>query len=102
MDDVQLFWRKQWDLSLVPDPCEKNALRYALNACLLERMAEVWSAPPKCCPSKPPEWCKHVPPIQGEFSVIPDKYRKFFDGDLVSPIFNKRNIFAPRNFMFFV
>jgi predicted XRE-type DNA-binding protein len=102
MDDVQLFWRKEWDLSRVPDPREKDALKYALKACFLERMAEVWSEPPKSHTTSAPDWCQRVPAVQKEFSVIPDEYREFYEGDLVSPIFNKRNIFAPRDFMFFV
>lgn len=102
MDDVQLFWRKQWELPQVPDPHEGDALRYALKACLLERMAEVWSAPPKSHSTEAPAWCRQVPPVQKAFSVIPEDYRAFYEGDLVSPIFNRRNIFAPRDFMFFV
>lgn len=102
MDDVQLFWRKEWDLSKVPDPRDRDALKYALKACFLERMAEVWSEPPKSHPMNAPAWCQWVPAVQKEFSVIPDEYREFYDGDLVSPIFSKRNIFAPRDFMFFV
>ena len=102
MDDVQLFWRKEWDLALVPDPHEKDALKYALKACFLERMAEVWSEPPKSHPAQAPDWCQRVPAVQKEFSVIPEEYREFYEGDLVSPFFSKRNIFAPRDFMFFV
>jgi predicted XRE-type DNA-binding protein len=102
MDDVQLFWRKEWELSSVADPHEKDALKYALKACLLERMTEVWNAPPKLHSSAAPSWCVRVPPIQKKFSVIPDEYQKFYEGDLESPIFGKRNIFAPRDFMFFV
>lgn len=102
MDDVQLFWRQGWDLSQVQDPRTQDALKYALQACFLERMAEVWSEPPKSHSSKAPDWCRRVPPVQKAFSVIPDEYREFYEGDLVSPIFSKRNIFAPRDFMFFV
>lgn len=102
MDDVQLFWRKEWDLSTVSDPHEKDALKYALKACFLERMAEVWGEPPKSLSMAAPAWCLRVPPVQKDFSVIPDEYREFYEGDLVSPVFSKRNIFAPRDFMFFV
>lgn len=102
MDYVQLFWRKQWDLSLVMDPHETCTLNYALKACFLERMAEVWAEPPKSNAMTVPGWCRKVPPVQKEFSVISDKYRKFYDEDLVSHTFRKRNIFAPRDFMFFV
>jgi len=102
MDDVQLFWRKNWDLAQVSDPQEQDALKYALKACFLERMAEVWSAPPKSQLATAPDWCQRVPAVQKEFSVVPKEYRKFYEGDMVSAIFGKRNIFAPRDFMFFV
>ncbi len=102
MDDVQLFWRKEWALAQVPDPHEKDALKYALKACFLERMVEVWSEPPKSNPTCAPGWCQRVPAVQKEFSVIPEEYREFYERDLVSPTFSKRNIFAPRDFMFFV
>ncbi|MDZ7924951.1 MAG: helix-turn-helix transcriptional regulator [Marinagarivorans sp.] len=102
MDDVQLFWRKEWNLSTVFDPHEKDALKYALKACFIERMAEVWGQPPKSHSMAIPTWCSHVPPVLKNFSVIPDEYREFYEGDLVSPVFSKRNIFAPRDFMFFV
>jgi len=100
--DVQLFWRKGWELGQVPDPHEKDALKYALKACFLERMAEIWSEPPKLRPSRAPDWCQRVPAVEKEFCVIPESYREFYGGDTVSPIFDKRNIFAPCNFMFFV
>ncbi len=102
MDDVQLFWRKQWDLSQVADPHEKDALKYALKACFLERMAEVWAEPPKSQPMAVPAWCQRVPSVQKDFSVIPNEYRDFYESDLVSLVFSRRNIFAPRDFMFFV
>lgn len=102
MDDVQLFWRKQWDLSQVSDPHEKDALKYALKACFLERMAQLWTEPPKLQPASAPLWCQAVPAVQKAFSVIPAEYQEFYEGDLASPIFSQRNIFAPRDFMFFV
>lgn len=36
------------------------------------------------------------------FSVINEDYRSMWDADLASPIFSKRNIFAPKEFMFFL
>jgi len=102
MDDVQLFWGKEWDLAQVPDPREEDALKYALKACFLERMAEVWSEPPKSHPAAAPDWCRQVAAVKENFSVISPEYQNFFDGGLTSPVFSRRNIFAPRDFMFFV
>jgi hypothetical protein len=49
-----------------------------------------------------PLWCGAVPAVEKEFSVISPEYRCFFEGELASPVFAKRNIFAPKEFMFFV
>lgn len=102
MDEVQLFWRMQWDLETVQDPKEKDALRYALKACFLERMAEVWSQAPKNKSMQAPAWCAQVPAVLDSYSVLPDDYQDSFADCPVSEIFAKRNIFAPENYMFFV
>lgn len=102
MDDVQRFWRKQWVIADTPDPKDSDPLTYALKACIMERMAEVWSQPPKSKLSEPPVWCRTVPPVRDRFSVISEEYSKEFEDDLASPIFEHRNIFAPLNYMFFV
>lgn len=41
MDDVQLLWRKGWNIFRVPDPHDPDALKDALKACFIERMAEI-------------------------------------------------------------
>lgn len=102
LDLVQQVWRRDWDISAVPDPCDTDGLRYALKACILERMAEIWSLPPKNSPVAAPAWCSYVPPAEKQFSVLLPELSKFWEGESGSPIFAKRNIFAPSEFMFFV
>ncbi len=102
LDDVQLVWRRGWSISDVSDSKDTDALRYALKACILERMAEIWSSPPRNVKTVAPKWCMNVPPVKERFSVINDDYRSMWDADLASPIFSKRNIFAPKEFMFFL
>ena len=102
MDNVQLFWRMDWPLCSINDPNEKDKLKYALKACFVERMVELWNAPPKLQQSSAPDWCNNVAAAEKHFSVIASDYKDFYKGDLISPIFSKRNIFAPRDFMFFV
>ncbi|MDR2208339.1 MAG: hypothetical protein LBE22_05130 [Azoarcus sp.] len=102
MDAVQLFWRKQWIIEEVPDPQEKDPLRYAIMASFLERMAEVWSDPPKNMPSKPPQWCAKVPPTEEFFSLLPERYRSILEKYPPAEAFRKRNIFALENYVFFV
>ena len=100
-DEVQHFWRKKWRLRGIEDPEDKDPLSYALKACIVERMADLWNSPPKNRREKIPAWCEDVPPYEPGFSVVEESYRKYFE-DYPSPVFEKRNIFAPGEFMFFV
>ncbi len=102
LEDVQYLWRTGWSISTVIDPCDRIPLRYALKACVLERLAEIWSAPPRNRETSPPGWCESVAAVKVNFSVVSEEYRAMWDGDLESPIFSKRNIFAPKEFMFFL
>lgn len=77
-------------------------LKQALKACLLERMVEVWNAPPKNGDEKAPGWCKSIPALAVRFSVIKPEEQEFWKDELSSPVFAKRNIFAPKEFMFFL
>lgn len=102
LDLVQFIWRRGWKLEAASEPLEKDGLRKALKACLIERMVEIWNAPPKNSNECSPEWCDRVPAIEERFSVIKPEEQAFWEGELASPIFEKRNIFAPKEFMFFL
>lgn len=101
-DLVQQAWRQGWDIASVPDPRDADPLRYALKASVLERMAELWSAPPRNRPVEPPSWCASVPAVATHFSVIRPDFADFWQGEAGAPAFEKRNIFAPLQYMFFV
>lgn len=81
----------------IPKPRKRT-----LKACLLERMAEIWNAPPKNAREEVPSWCQSVPAVLDRFSVISPENQGFWKGEEGSPIFGRRNIFAPRDFMFFL
>jgi len=100
-DEVQYFWRQKWELSTIEDPGEKDALRYALKACLVEKMVEIWGMPPKNKKDFAPLWCKNVSAYEAGFSVIKEQHKKYFIEE-ISSVFQKRNIFAPRDYLFFV
>lgn len=102
LDLVQYVWRRGWPLSSAKKPNDNDALRLALKACLLERMVEIWNAPPKNAREKVPGWCEMVPPSPVRFSVISPENQVFWENEEGSPIFGYRNIFAPRDFMFFL
>jgi hypothetical protein len=102
LDLVQEIWRRGYDISTAPVPLDGLAIRCALKACILERMAEIWCTPPKNTPTEPPLWCHSVPPLKEHFSVVAPEFASFWVGEEGSNIFAKRNIFAPKEFMFFL
>lgn len=102
LDLVQFVWRSGWTLTSASDPKDDDPLRYALKACILERMVEIWNAAPRNASESFPDWCSGVPAVEKGFSVISPEYQHFWKDEIASPIFRKRNIFAPKEFMFFV
>ena len=70
--------------------------------CLVERMVEIWNAPPKSANEKSPDWCADVSALQKRFSVIKPDEQSFWEEEVENTIFAKRNIFAPKEFMFFL
>lgn len=101
-DEIQYFWNKGWKINEIPDPEDTDSLKYALKACIVERMKELWNMPPKNRSEILPDWCNQVSEYPSGFSVIEESYRKYFKPDDASPVFERRNIFAPKDFMFFV
>lgn len=102
LDIVQSIWRRGWPLESASKPQDQSPLRQALKACLIERMVEIWNAPPKNSNEKAPDWCDKIPPIKDCFSVIKSEHQSFYKNEPENPTFAKRNIFAPMEFMFFL
>ncbi len=102
LDLVQFVWRRGWPLVTASEPLDKDPLQCALKACIVERMVELWSSPPKNHSEQVPPWCGNVPPITERYSVIEPEYQVFWKDEQANEIFEKRNIFAPKEFMFFV
>lgn len=102
LDMVQFVWRRGWPLESATSPTDGSELRCALKACLVERMVELWSSPPKNSPEKVPTWCANIAAVSERFSVIEPKDQSSWANEPSNPIFEKRNIFAPREFMFFL
>jgi len=65
-------------------------------------MVQVWNSPPKNKHEQVPEWCEEVSVYVPGWSVVSESERHFFEGSPVSEVFKKRNIFAPKDFIFFV
>ncbi|PUA29163.1 MAG: hypothetical protein B0W54_00710 [Cellvibrio sp. 79] len=101
LDLVQFVWRRGWKLENATIPESKDPLRKALGASLVERMVEVWNAPPKNSDEKVPVWCEGVPAVFDRFWVVKPEDRNLWESEPANAIFAKRNIFAPKEFMFF-
>ncbi|GLQ29615.1 hypothetical protein [Litoribrevibacter albus] len=102
LDLVQFIWRRGWALENAEPPHDELELRCALKACLIERMAEIWNAPPKNSNEVIPAWCLKIPALSNSFSVIKPEEQSLWEGESGNDIFRKRNIFAPSEFMFFL
>jgi len=102
LDLVQFVWRRGWNLSSAVDPRELDPIRYALKASILDRMIELWIAPPRSGSESSPEWCSHVPPSRETFSVIHPDHMEMWRDEPWCPACRERNIFAPESFMFFL
>ena len=102
LDRIQYVWRRAWPLVSASVPSDNDPLRLALKACLVERMVELWNAPPKNADERVPDWCSTIPAVKERFSVIKPEKQTFWKNEPSSPIFEKRNIFAPKEFMFFL
>lgn len=100
-EEVQYFWRQGWKLGAINDPREGDPLRYALKACLVERLHEIWTTPPKNRTDNIPAWCETVGPVETPFSIVKEADKYLFE-NFTSDIFAKRNIYAPKEYLFFV
>jgi hypothetical protein len=102
LDLVQYVWRRGWKLENASNTELSDPLRAAIRACLIERMVEIWNAPPKNSNEKSPSWCGDVPPVNIHFSVIKPENQNFWAEEPENDIFARKNIFAPKEFMFFL
>lgn len=98
LDRVQFVWRRGWSLDSASPPSVSSELRLALKACILERMV----APPKNSPEKTTAWCEDISALKDRFNVIKPNEQDFWKDEPCNTIFESRNIFAPKAFMFFL
>lgn len=104
--EVQYFWRQGWRIAHVPDPQDGDPVRYALKACLLERMVQVWNFRTKLLEEdrkreQSPKWCKTVPRVPERVALVRPEHVVVFADDY-SPVFMKRNFLAPKEALLFI
>lgn len=98
LDAVQALYRSGVALAEIPAPSDIDPRVRAIKASVLERLVEVWGAPPHDRPhERAPSWCSAIEPSPEEIWLIPPD----FAGHPLDPTFGRRNIRALANFLMF-
>lgn len=99
LDIVQHMCWENVSLKDIPEPVGMGAMKKAVAASVVERLVEVYSAPPHNLPQHAPAWCAKVSPSPVEVWLV---NREWAEGITLNPIFRRRNIMAMENFLMFV
>jgi len=98
--DLILDWHREGlECCTVPCPTDKEPLRLAIKACILERLVEVLNSPPHNKNHSAPSWCKCIGVLDKPVKL---QSERLLDGEQYCNAFEKRNLFVVSNFMFFV
>jgi hypothetical protein len=96
---VQDWYRQRYECAAIPKPDDTDRVRLALKASIVERLVEVLNSPPRDEHQVVPLWCSDVGALAEPLKLLEDR---FLNGEEYCPPFEKRNIFALKNFMYFV
>ena len=104
-NEIRYFWNRPWKLHKIQDPRDENpSLDYALNACIVERLVEVFnerklqwniSRPVnRFEPERVPEWTQLVAPSPTFITLFSEENpgTSPLAQLMANPIFKKRNI----------
>jgi len=98
-DAVQDFYRTGLSCAVFPEPKDTDQNILAMKAAIVERIAQVFSMPPHNRRNEIPDWCKN------NWACRKKKYlisKDILSLDEPNTIFQKRNILALNNFLYFV
>jgi len=98
-DLVQDFYRIGLSCSVFPEPKDKDKNNLAMKAAIIERMAQVFTIPPHKRKYEIPDWCKNDWRCTSKIYLIS---KELLSLDEPNEIFQKRNIFTLKNFLYFV
>lgn len=98
LDTVQHLCWAMVRLVEIPEPNHLGPVGKALAASVVERLAEVYGAPPHNQPQTAPAWCATVPASPAVIWLIAPEWA---DGVELNPAFARRNIMALANFLAF-
>ena len=98
--DLILDWHRDGVVcSSVPHPKDKDEVRLAVKASIIERLVEVLNSPPHNGNETLPPWCKSIGSLSQPLKLQSDR---LLEGEQYCEAFEKRNLFVVRNFMFFI
>ncbi len=98
-DAVQDFYRTGLSCSVFPEPDDTDEKILAMKAALVERIAQVFTMPPHDRKYEIPDWCKNNWSSPKKIFLIS---KDILSLDTPNPVFEKRNIHALNNFLYFV
>ncbi|MBR9972047.1 hypothetical protein [Magnetospirillum sulfuroxidans] len=98
LDIVQHLCWNGVSLKDITEPVKMDAVQMALAAGVVERLVEVYSAPPHNLPQQAPVWCAGVPPSPIEVWLVSPTPA---EGATLNPIFRRRNVVTLENFLSF-
>lgn len=99
MQSVQDFCR-EYHPEDIPRPKDKNTTRLALKASIVERLVEIMNGFPRNMNEKAPAWCATIGPGKHRLNLAPEDVLEL-ETEFCEP-FLKRNIYAIKNFMFYI
>lgn len=98
--DLILDWyREDLECRSVPRPKDSDDLRLAIKASILERLVEVLNSPPHSGNQIPAPWCEGIGALDKPVKL---QSERLLEGEDYCDAFQKRNLFAVSNFMFFI
>lgn len=98
--DLILDWqRDNIQFNTVPFPKDNDKIRLAVKASILDRLVEVLNSPPHNASQSAPSWCNRIPALDAPLKLQSDR---LLEDEQYCSAFEKRNLYAVRNFMFFV
>ncbi len=98
-DAVQDFYRTGLSCAVFPEPKDTDIKILAMKAAIIERMAQVFTMPPHNRKYEIPDWCENSWSSPKEIYLIS---KDILSLDVPNAIFQKRNIHALNNFLYFV
>jgi transcriptional regulator with XRE-family HTH domain len=98
--DLILDWHREGlACDSVPQPGDKDMLRLAVKASIVERLVEVFNAPPHNENQTPAPWCYSIGSLDEPVKLQSDR---LLEDEDYNETFKKRNLYVVSNFMFFV